>query len=227
MFKKIFILSRNDEIVCNDFPNTCPVCKQIEDPEIIFAHRSDPMKNRIRNHIIAICECLNCNSLYALSFILKHKNDHPIPTVTHIQSLPCSGENPPYSNIISDISPSFIKIYSQSIAARGQGLDELVGIGLRKSLEFLIKDYLAYTNPDKAADIQSKFLGVCINEYFPDGKIKTVAQRAAWLGNDHTHYIQRFEDKDIEDLIKLIHLTIHWIAAELETAEWSLLEPRN
>jgi hypothetical protein len=42
----------------------------------------------------------------------------------------------------------------------------------------------------------------------------TVASRAAWLGNDETHYLRTWEDKDLTDLKKLIELTVQWIEIE-------------
>ncbi len=35
--------------------------------------------------------------------------------------------------------------------------------------------------------------------------------RAVWLGNDQTHYLRKWEDKDLADLKRLIQLTLHWI----------------
>lgn len=40
------------------------------------------------------------------------------------------------------ISPRFVTIYEQAMRAAQMGYDELVGMGYRKALEFLIKDYL-------------------------------------------------------------------------------------
>ena len=53
-----------------------------------------------------------------------------------------------------------------------------------------------------------------ITKYIDDSNIKNVAKRAVWLGNDETHYIRKWEDKDLSFLTKLIDLTIHWIEAE-------------
>lgn len=41
----------------------------------------------------------------------------------------------------------------------------------------------------------------------------------AWLGNDETHYVRKWEDKDLKDLKKLISLTIHWIEMDALTVE--------
>jgi len=70
---------------------------------------------------------------------------------------------------------------------------EICGVGYRKSLEFLIKDYLIGRAPEgegQAAAVEAikkKFLGTCIKEDIEDANIKLVAQRATWLGNDETH----------------------------------------
>ena len=45
-------------------------------------------------------------------------------------------------------------------------------------------------------------------------KVKQVAARAVWLGNDETHYLRKWEGKDLQDLKKLIALTVHWIEME-------------
>ncbi len=47
--------------------------------------------------------------------------------------------------------------------------------------------------------------------------IKLCASRAAWLGNDHSHYIKKWADKDLENLKDLIHLTVNWIDSALTT----------
>ena len=38
-----------------------------------------------------------------------------------------------------------------------------------------------------------------------------MAKRAAWLGNDETHYLRKWEGKDLDELKRLIELTIRWI----------------
>jgi len=97
------------------------------------------------------------------------------------------------------------------------GLDQITGVGYRKALEFLIKDYLISLNPDKEEKIKKKSLGNCIKDGVTDSHIKAVAERAVWLGNDETHYVRKWEDKDVSNLKDLIDLCIHWIEAEIKT----------
>jgi hypothetical protein len=91
---------------------------------------------------------------------------------------------------------------------------EICGVGYRKSLEFLIKDYLIKLDSTKEAEIKIKFLGKCIEEDIKNENIKNVAKRATWLGNDETHYLKKWEGKDLQDLKNLIDLTVHWLEME-------------
>lgn len=110
-----------------------------------------------------------------------------------------------------------MKIYNEAFIAEQGGLLEICGVGYRKALEFLIKDYAIKRHPDKQGEIEKKMLAACIKDYVSDEKIKKVAIRAVWLGNDETHFIRKWEGKSLNDLKGLISLTLHWIEAEILT----------
>jgi hypothetical protein len=112
---------------------------------------------------------------------------------------------------VKEISEKFCAIYNESEEAEQIGLMNICGAGYRRALEFLIKDYLIKENECDAEKVREKPLGACINEYLDDKKIKECAKRAAWLGNDQTHYYKIWEDKDLSDLKTLIGLTVNWI----------------
>ncbi|MDM0796823.1 hypothetical protein QTI10_04645 [Clostridium perfringens] len=69
-------------------------------------------------------------------------------------------------------------------------------------------------------------LGQCVNKFIDNIQLNTAASRAVWLGNDQTHYVQKFTDKDINDLKRLIRLTVHWISMILETIDAENIQPR-
>lgn len=50
-------------------------------------------------------------------------------------------------------------------------------------------------------------------------KLPVVSRRAAWLGNDETHYERRWVGKDLVDLKKLIAAVEHFIAMEVLVKE--------
>ena len=124
---------------------------------------------------------------------------------------------------IQKISPDFASIFGEAEAAEQQGLKLVCGPGYRKALEFLIKDYAIRTHPDKADEIKKQLLAACINKYVTDTRVKQVAARAVWLGNDETHYFRKWEDKDLTDLKGLIKLTVHWIEMD-ELTKTALIE---
>lgn len=141
--------------------------------------------------------------------------------------VPAEIRPPSKSETIKRISDDFCKIYDESYKAEAQGLKLVAGPGYRKALEFLIKDYVISqcpeTEQEKVAahktDVEKMQLGPCIANYVKSEQIKEIAKRAAWLGNDETHYVRKWESKDLDDLKKLISLTIHWIEIEKLTAD--------
>ncbi len=125
-----------------------------------------------------------------------------------------------FSQAIQDLSPNFVKIYQQADVAEQEELLEICGVGYRKALEFLVKDYAIHKHPNEEEKIKKKFLGACIKDYIDHAQIKSMAKRATWLGNDETHYIRTWEDKELKDLKTLIRLTIHWVEMEAETERY-------
>lgn len=120
-----------------------------------------------------------------------------------------------FSEDILNVSEKFVTIYNESEIAENNDLLEVCGPGYRKSLEFLIKDYIIQRYPSKKDEIEKKFLGKCINENIENEKVKETAKRATWLGNDETHYIRKWESKDLKDMKGFIKQIIFWIESEL------------
>ncbi len=106
-------------------------------------------------------------------------------------------------------------------------MDQICGTGYRKALEFLIKDYAIKKYPAHKKEIIKKFLGNVINDHIDDVRIKDVAARAAWLGNDETHYERKWLGADISDLKALIDLTLHWIESESITEDYKKRMPKS
>lgn len=208
-----------------ELANTCPICGIALSPDVISGVLIDH-EDEEDNKIFLLNFCPKCKEC----FISKHSFDIDFGEGYLFSS---SSPQTPFGNdwgkIISDISPSFIKIYNQSVFAEANNLGQIAGVGYRKALEFLIKDYLISktTDKNKISNIKHKFLGKCINEDIDNPQLKIVASRAVWLGNDQTHYEQLFDDKDISDLKRLIRLTVHWISLIKETEEAEAIQPRK
>lgn len=155
------------------------------------------------------------NSMCKKHFVLSQDRDGRF-VIVEPNACP---KNKVFSEIVNSISPQFVSIYNQAYHAEQMRLDQICGVGYRKALEFLIKDYLISKETDEQVveNIKKKFLGNCIQENVQNDNVKNVAKRAVWLGNDETHYVRQWEDKDVQYLKKLIDLTVRWIENEIET----------
>ena len=181
----------------------CPGCGTYIVPRYLAVHSGES---------VCFCECpiQFCGALFLVSLDglgLELLPNHSL-------------ERQSFSDFVQDVSPSFVKIYNEAFSAEQMSLMEICGAGYRKSLEFLIKDYISR---DKDADtilkIQKMPLSQCISAHVTDQRIKAVSNRAVWLGNDETHYVRKWEDKDVQDLKGLINLTVRWIEQEIETQQ--------
>jgi hypothetical protein len=140
------------------------------------------------------------------------------------------GKKELFSDYIKNISPRFPIIFNQSVTAELLGLDEICGIGYRKALEFLIKDYLIYKIQDSEHYfIKNNTIMKCINKYSDklEWGIKITSERGFWLGNDHAHYVIKWEDKTLKDLKDLINQTVKWIDMHEKTNELTLKMPNK
>ncbi len=182
----------------------CPHCRMTMIPKFIFMDHDE------RGGQSVFCRCTNpsCNH----TFIAEYNSNYFV-RVEPSHSL----NKREFSSIIESISLSFCEIFNQAFAAQQMKLTQICGVGYRKALEFLIKDYVISKDATKTESIREKLLGNCINEDVTDERIKQVAKRATWIGNDETHYVRKWEDKDVNDLVALIDLTIRWIESEKET----------
>lgn len=134
-------------------------------------------------------------------------------------------ETTKFSDAINNLSPNFVNIFNQSELSEQNGYNEICGMGYRKALEFLIKDYLCKIQPENSDTIKCELLSKSIDR-IPENRIKILAQRCAWLGNDETHYIRKHEDYDVNTLKVLITSVIHYIEAELTFLSALEIQPK-
>lgn len=205
MKDKIAIINTGSLIEVNQTPIECPYCHQAQIPAMQVAFQREDGKYFI------FCACMNAHCKFV--FIVLY--DHSIRSFSQIKQ--ASLKEKEFNKEIKELSQSFCEIYNQAFSSEQMELDQITGVGYRKALEFLIKDYLISLHPDKEENIKKKFLGNCIKDDVTDSHIKAVAERAVWLGNDETHYVRKWEDKDVSHLKDLIDLCIHWIEAEIKT----------
>lgn len=206
-----------------EYPETCPICHRGIDTRFIYGYVHD---GHLELEVLYQCPYSDCRRLFVGHYhdpVLEAamKADGPLAFAppsgpfTLDDVAPIQYRAQEFNTNILSISEDFVNIYNQSSQAESLGLDKICGPGYRKSLEFLIKDYAILKHMDKETEIKKKTLSTVIREYIDDAKIKKMADRAAWLGNDETHYERKWGEKDINDLKKLINLTVLWIESEM------------
>jgi len=201
--------SRN--LTYDRIPDVCPICNNGIDSRIISGYR----KNEKSRHTQVLFQCPrdSCHSLFIGYYQGSRENYH----FTNVR--PINFHDKEFSKEILSISESFATIFNEAREAERRGSLQICGAGYRKALEFLIKDYVIHlTDGDEFnKKIQSMWLAKVIREYIPNENIKSVAEKATWLGNDETHYYRVWKDMDNTDLKELIGLTVLWIEMEEKT----------
>lgn len=201
--------NRFGETQC-ELAHQCPSCHMSLIPVILSGHLLE-YTDEEDNELFLINYCPSCSSV----FISYHSYDFEDGNYKFDRSAPKSHVEVSFSDQIKKLSPDFVSIYNESAYAESENLTHICGIGYRKALEFLIKDYSISLHPDKITAIQKMTLSNCINQYIEHDKIKILAQKSAWLGNDQTHYVQKHADRDVSDLKRLIDALVKYIDMEL------------
>jgi hypothetical protein len=209
--------SNEGQVTFTTLPNSCPFCHKSITPNSLFGHK------RGRNlEVLMFCPDSECRASFIAYYHSSAGNNHH-----QFEDKVSQGNliGRQFNETIVELSPMFAQIYNQADIAEQQNLTEICGVGFRKSLEFLIKDYSILKYPDDKDQIEKKPLGACINDYVEDSRIKSVAKRAVWIGNDETHYIRKWEGKNLFDLKNLIDLTLHWVEMEKLTESFETEMP--
>ncbi|MDF3867965.1 hypothetical protein P3W53_26095 [Pseudomonas denitrificans (nom. rej.)] len=195
-------------------PSICPWCKTAVRPEFKAVVQVAAPRDLVTYHGFFQCTAESCLRGFIAKFVRSGG------TYSLDASYPQLPESPIVEEEVAEVSPNFVEIYQQAGIADSTGLDQICGVGYRKALEFLIKDYCCHKQPEKAEEIKKATLSQVISNYVDNGNIKGCAVRAVWLGNDETHYVKKWEDKDINDLKMLINLTCAWIKTEVLTEKY-------
>jgi hypothetical protein len=218
------ISADEQNVVVYDYsPDVCPQCHHALNPTLLQGTLSgEASRAGTKLEIAFKCTHRDCLSMFIGQYRRTQRDSNRNLTGTfHLKrTTPVSHIAPEIFEEVIEISPSFKTIFEQASAAESYGLNEISGVGYRKALEFLVKDYCIHKSPEKEEEIKASLLGVVINNHVDDTNLKTCAQRAAWLGNDETHYVRKWEDKDISDLKTLIELSCVWVRSNVLTEKY-------
>lgn len=198
-----------------DRPEICPLCKYSIAPTELF-HTTYEVNDNWYLSFLYLCP--HCLKTFVVLYKCLKKTSQPMRSndiqefdTELIYIAPEHFTEKHFDPKLEAASPQFVKIYNQALAAETFKLDEIAGMGYRKALEFLIKDFAIHQKPEDAETIKKMSLGTCISDYIDDTRVKTLATGAAWIGNDETHYVRKQKDRDIGDMKKFIEVCVNLI----------------
>ncbi|HVX90298.1 MAG TPA: hypothetical protein VHC20_01540 [Candidatus Paceibacterota bacterium] len=143
----------------NRSPDSCPLCHRAVQPRLLSAQH-DASRRRIQ--VAFRCTSHACQEVFVATYTEGASG------FDFHSSAPVRAQPPSLPQTVSSLSPAFVEILAQVSVAESQGLGQLVGIGLRKALEFLIKDFVSSERPVEAEKIKRMPLAACISTYVND-----------------------------------------------------------
>lgn len=195
----------------NLYIGECKNCKEVH----LIEYKNNNLQEEYHQNYIE--DIVNTHRSYKITSLIENLNYKIISFNTNKDVI---NYNVPEE--IIKMSPKYNEILFQAMKAEQLGLNEIAGMGYRKALEFLVKDYVILNSTDEdKSNIVNMALGKLIDERIHHIKIQKAAKLSAWLGNDHTHYLSKHKDKDIIDLKALLNLVEKWISYELILEKYS------
>ncbi|TDB69101.1 DUF4145 domain-containing protein [Arundinibacter roseus] len=206
----------------------CPHCQTNMVPKFLFGYicPNSILEMNAENPLVlfVICTQKNCKASFLAEYKIEISSSGKIGPVKYFYSTSGVYYYSEYEEYPDEIEyyekmikkrpfyKSFIDIYKEAFTAESNSLGQIAGMGYRKAIEFLVKEYAMHLNSEKAETIASTALGTVINNYLSfDEELLNISKRASWLGNDEVHYLKKWIGKDINDLKKVILLTIQTI----------------
>lgn len=187
----------------------CPHCHIATSPTFINGYLISSAQNNIQTTAYVIFYCTKCHQLYIAEYYIPYPwIDADVWADTDLNIVPYaiypnSPKEIKFSDNINNLSPMFVNTYKQALYAESsRNTIGLSGLGYRKALEFLIKDYLIILkHKDHDKTIASE-LGQCVAQL--DSDLQDIAKASIWLGNDETHYFCKNPEYNLEDLKSFI-----------------------
>lgn len=200
------------------YKNQCPICHfglEMSQNVVFSCHNIHSLENN-NFHIFTIHFCPHCNN----DFLVDHNMECKEGCEEVSQTIyPYKLANANIDDEIKKISPSFYSIYNQSLTAKELGLTEIYGMGFRKAIEYLVKDYAIKKRPEDSEQIKKISLHKCIEKYFEDADTESALLGAKHLGNNEVHYTNSNSAEDLILLEQLIDDILYYIKRELRLAK--------
>lgn len=215
---KSYKVKINGETTDLPFPRYCKYCKAKFNHSVHPVSEGFVEKNsgpiRLHGSYFLVVQCPYCEKLNFFHYYVRRDRSssgeifiNPSP-----QRKP-KHDDTDFPDLIKQSSPRFAEIYSESAQAEKLGLTELVGMGYRKALEFLLRDYLISKDPQIASKVPKMKLQDVI-DHIDSGEIKVLSRVGNKIGNDETHYFKK-HDWTVNEMKSYIEAVMVFIMSDL------------
>jgi hypothetical protein len=197
-----------------NFPNMCSICHHDSfKPEFLFGTFVRGDSSGYFLECVFQCTNSNCNSL----LIGYYKRVHIRVPFELIKVSPTQTQTKEknFSPEINEVSKRFVTLYNQLFIAEQKDIEFILGIGYRKALEFLIKDFLIFIDPNAREKVENASLRYCIKK-IDNKSISGISDKVTWLGNEADQYTRQWDGKDVNELKKMIDVTSTYITANIQ-----------
>jgi len=221
-------------VTIDRFPDVCPQChlagKQTRYPGPPVEARGKSIEPSL--WIPLICPIDQCARPYYAVYERPSPLSAYAPDYEYRYSTPFKPQQQHRDEVLERISTKFYSILDQALAAEQYNLNLIAGMGYRKALEYLVKDFVtmdlrvrhreAQSRNDEASvssltEATQKILRQdlkTIIQMIPHALTAQAAERCAWLGNDETHYTRIWTKHDIDDLKTLLGIVMTFMSNE-------------
>lgn len=192
-------------------PLICPHCAFSVDGTKVTAVTCEqlPTKEQV---IVTLYSCTVCKKIYlVLNYVNLEKKSSRFGGL-----YPALEPKRTFEEQVYDISPSFVELYNQALAAEASGHLEIAAMGYRSALEFFIKDYAIKVLEKDAESVKKADLYKAIELYLENEELANSADVIRILGNDYTHYDRKRPEFDFDLLKKYVEVFVTLIEAKLK-----------
>lgn len=202
-----------------DFPSKCPYCGKDIQPNLIVHiwEHGDFYNTACNNGLkIELHRCIHCKKPIC---VVKKESvvGDKLSSSNIIYYYPISNcvELP---KRIQQLSPIAYKTYQQTIKAKEQDYNMLIGAGLRIALEWLIWDYLIKVKGKSKAELEKLTLYKRIELMNANFYTEVCTRLIRLFGNDSVHIIKQL-DFSIDEVIEIFNMLCVLIDSELRINE--------
>ncbi len=194
-------------------PSTCPFCGIETDATTMVVNQINYKAN---SWLYAVAyKCTHCQKRFCGLFEKVKNADKEELQYIEVLPRPAGKELHPGLGVIS---PRFVEVHKEAEGAEQFGFLDLAAIGYRKALEILVKDYAITMLGKSKEEVEKKKLEVAIGTYLQQKDLLKTADVVRILGNDRTHYKEKYPEHEFPTLKRYYEIFLQLIITQYEIA---------